>query len=202
MSDQTEPEAEKAPVSGSTVSAQNLRPWRKGFSGNPSGRRKEEGPVRDLARRYTVRAIRRLAQLMASNNERVAVIAAQALLDRGWGKPAQALTGPDGGPLGLVVGMLPTAPITTAEEAARVYMEIMRGPIGMDLSGITFDLPPPQPHAEEGPLPSVEAALQPIEAEPLYRDQSAAAPGLDLDVAPTEVPSNVTNIAEWERLGK
>ena len=60
----------------------------KGQSGNPGGRPRDEKKVAELARSYTREAIETLAELMRSgNDERVRGTAAQALLDRGWGKP-------------------------------------------------------------------------------------------------------------------
>ena len=60
----------------------------KGRSGNPGGRPRDEQKVAELARSYTREAIETLVELMRSgNDERVRGTAAQALLDRGWGKP-------------------------------------------------------------------------------------------------------------------
>ena len=60
----------------------------KGKSGNPGGRPRDEQKVAELARSYTREAIETLVELMRSgNDERVRGTAAQALLDRGWGKP-------------------------------------------------------------------------------------------------------------------
>ena len=57
-------------------------------SGNPGGRPRDEQKVAELARSYTREAIETLAELMRSGNEeRVRGMAAQALRDRGWGKP-------------------------------------------------------------------------------------------------------------------
>lgn len=47
--------------------------------------------VRDLARQYGQVAIQRLVALMHSDKEGVAVRAAEALLDRGYGRPVQGL---------------------------------------------------------------------------------------------------------------
>lgn len=67
-------------------------PFTKGQSGNPAGRRKEDqSEVKDLARQYTVQAIERLVYWMESGEGRASVAAANALLDRGWGKPSQEL---------------------------------------------------------------------------------------------------------------
>ena len=58
-----------------------------GCSGNPGGRPKDEQKVSRLARSYTVEAIETLVDLMRhSEDDRVRGTAAQALLDRGWGK--------------------------------------------------------------------------------------------------------------------
>ena len=58
-----------------------------GKSGNPGGRPKDEHRVAELARSYTVEAIETLVDLMRhGKDERVRGTAAQALLDRGWGK--------------------------------------------------------------------------------------------------------------------
>jgi len=58
-----------------------------GQSGNPGGRPKDDHRVAELARSYTVEAIETLVELMRhGKDERVRGTAAQALLDRGWGK--------------------------------------------------------------------------------------------------------------------
>jgi len=83
------------------------RPFQPGQSGNPSGRPKTAGPVRELAREHTEVAIRTLVEI-AQNEEAqpsARVSAASALLDRGWGKPTQPLehAGADGGALTVVI---------------------------------------------------------------------------------------------------
>ena len=58
------------------------------YSGNAGGRPKDEHKVAELARSYTTEAIDTLVTLMrTAKDERVRGTAAQALLDRGWGKP-------------------------------------------------------------------------------------------------------------------
>ena len=58
-----------------------------GHSGNAGGRPKDEHKVAELARSYTAEAIDTLVDLMRNGkDERVRGTAAQALLDRGWGK--------------------------------------------------------------------------------------------------------------------
>ena len=63
--------------------------WQKGQSGNPGGRPKENGHVRELARQHTDDAIQTLVEVMnnAQENSRARVAAAEALLNRGWGRP-------------------------------------------------------------------------------------------------------------------
>lgn len=78
--------------------------WAKGQSGNPGGRSKTTGQIRELAKAHAPEALTRVVELMKSADERVAFVAAQEILNRVYGKPAQAVTGPDGeGPVKLVV---------------------------------------------------------------------------------------------------
>lgn len=72
-----------------------------GQSGNPGGRPKEDAEVKSLARTAGPEAIDKLLELMRGDDRRTALAAAQALLDRGFGKPGQSveLSGPDGEPL-------------------------------------------------------------------------------------------------------
>lgn len=66
--------------------------FRKGQVGNPKGRPKEVAQVRKLAREYTQEAIETLADLMRNDSRGATrLAAANALLDRGYGKPAQAV---------------------------------------------------------------------------------------------------------------
>ena len=64
-----------------------------GTSGNPSGRPKETGEVRELARQHTDKAIATLADIMEDAKQPPAarVAAASALLDRGYGKAPQSM---------------------------------------------------------------------------------------------------------------
>jgi len=65
----------------------------KGESGNRSGRPAVIVKVRDLARQYTADAIQTLVSIMKDTESDAGprVRAAEALLDRGWGKPSQPL---------------------------------------------------------------------------------------------------------------
>jgi len=70
-----------------------------GVSGNPGGRPKDEARVAELARSYTAEAIGTLVELMRhGKDDRVRGTAAQALLERGWGKPkVEVVTDAGGG---------------------------------------------------------------------------------------------------------
>ena len=69
-----------------------------GSSGNPGGRPKDEARVAELARSYTSEGIDTLVELMRhGKEERVRGTAAQALLDRGWGKPKVEVVNEGGG---------------------------------------------------------------------------------------------------------
>ena len=67
----------------------NLKPFKKGKSGNPGGRPKEVAEVKALARAYTTTAIETLVKIAESDKatDEARVSACVALLDRGWGKP-------------------------------------------------------------------------------------------------------------------
>jgi hypothetical protein len=61
--------------------------------------------IRSLARAHTAAAIASLAGIATNGESEAAKVSACiALLDRGWGKPAQVIAGDeDGGPLQVVV---------------------------------------------------------------------------------------------------
>lgn len=82
----------------------NLKPFKKGQSGNPGGRPKEMPEVRMKAREMTVEALGTLATIMRDDTAPppARVTAAVAILDRGWGKPTQPIDGDgEGGPIPL-----------------------------------------------------------------------------------------------------
>ena len=71
-----------------------------GLSGNPGGRPKEIAEIRELARAHTAEALGTLAAIMHSTDAPpgARIAAANALLDRGWGRPTQPLAGDDSAP--------------------------------------------------------------------------------------------------------
>lgn len=76
--------------------ASNDTTWKPGQSGNPGGRKKDQHIVRDAARKYTQEALDTLVALMRNGKQEITrVNASNAILDRGWGKPAQAIVGGD-----------------------------------------------------------------------------------------------------------
>ena len=62
-----------------------------GQSGNPGGRPKQDNSLRDACRAHTDKAVEVLVLALDDENTKNRVIAANALLDRGYGKPAQSM---------------------------------------------------------------------------------------------------------------
>lgn len=82
-------------------------PWKKGQSGNPNGRPRDVGWLKDLCRQHTQEAILRLVDLMRhADKDTVSCSAAEILLSYGWGKPTQMIEMPDG-TTGAAVVILP-----------------------------------------------------------------------------------------------
>lgn len=83
-------EKKPKPRSGKTT-------WKPGQSGNPGGRSPRVGPngesLAELARGHTADCVRVLAEVMLAvqNEPKDRIVAAVALLDRGWGKPKESV---------------------------------------------------------------------------------------------------------------
>ena len=79
------------------------RPFQPGESGNPGGRPRVAVEAQELARQHGPEAIARLITLMRSDNDPVALRAAEAILDRAYGRPPQAVTVQEERPLQIII---------------------------------------------------------------------------------------------------
>ncbi|MCB2056209.1 MAG: hypothetical protein KDE35_18470 [Geminicoccaceae bacterium] len=78
--------------------------FQKGRSGNPGGRPRIAGHIRELARRHGEEAFARIVALMGSDNDKVALAAVRHVLDRACGKAPATLAGEGGeGPARLPI---------------------------------------------------------------------------------------------------
>jgi hypothetical protein len=73
--------------------------FKKGQSGNPGGRQKEDCELKEIAKAYTLEAVERLVYWMRSDNAKASVGASSIILDRGWGKAPQQVDANVGGKL-------------------------------------------------------------------------------------------------------
>jgi hypothetical protein len=81
--------------------------FKPGQSGNPGGRPKVNQEVKDLAAVHTVECLERLVFWMKSEDGRSSIQAAQALLDRAWGKAPITAAGEGGdGKLEIIIRQL------------------------------------------------------------------------------------------------
>ena len=65
--------------------------FQRGRSGNPGGRPKLPADIREAFKAKAPQALEVLTRCLQSDDDRVAMMAAQAILDRGYGKPVQAI---------------------------------------------------------------------------------------------------------------
>lgn len=68
-------------------------PFQPGQSGNPGGRPKGEAKLREAAQQHADAALAVLAEALSDADKRIALKAAELLLDRAYGKPTQKVAG-------------------------------------------------------------------------------------------------------------
>lgn len=93
--------------------------FQKGKSGNPGGRsprRTSDGrTLKEVCREHTDDAIKVLIDILAKGTEGAKLTAAKELLDRGWGRATQPVSGDDD-----------AAPIRTAVDVSGLSTEALR----------------------------------------------------------------------------
>ena len=99
--------------------------WAPGQSGNPGGRPGGVAAVRELARNHTAEAIEcLLKEMRQGDTSHARIAAANALLDRGWGRPTQPLAGDaEEPPIGIAMSreQLAEQSLREINEAFREY---------------------------------------------------------------------------------
>jgi hypothetical protein len=85
----TENAAETRPVLVPAHGNGALRPFKPGQSGNPTGKGGLFHEAQRICREASPDAARRMVELMYSTDERVALMAADKVLERAWGKPKE-----------------------------------------------------------------------------------------------------------------
>lgn len=100
--------------------------FKPGQSGNPGGRPKDK-TLRQLAREHTVEAVQTLIEIMLdkSSSEMARVRAAEAILDRGYGKPVQAI---EAAVEGQTYAVFVPVPIEDVSEWERMSAGLLSGP--------------------------------------------------------------------------
>ena len=95
--------------------------WVKGMSGNPGGRPKLEVSIRDLAQQNSMEALETLVQVMRTGKPGERLIAANAILDRAYGRPTQSveMSGDRSTLVDLLVSLNQSHPVEGGPEADR-----------------------------------------------------------------------------------
>ena len=65
--------------------------FQRGRSGNPGGRPKLPADIREAFKAKGPKALEVLTRCLQSDDDRIAMMAAQAILDRGYGRPTQSI---------------------------------------------------------------------------------------------------------------
>jgi hypothetical protein len=114
------------------------RPFVRGVSGNPTGRRAAQ-PAYDLVkqcRAATPELVQRLVALTAHKDARVALAATQYVLDRAWGRPRQSLD-VEGGPPVILASVLEDARTLFEDRMRRLVAAAGDGQRGQSESTVT-----------------------------------------------------------------
>ena len=83
--------------------------------------------IRSMARTHTEKALKTLAAIMRQTKAPPAarVAAAQALLDRGWGKPTQVVTGDESGlPITVIHRVIVSLPVADPRDIDANFIEV------------------------------------------------------------------------------
>ena len=89
--------------------------FQRGQSGNPGGRPKLPADIREAFKAKAPQALEVLTRCLQSDDDRIAMMAAQAILDRGYGRPTQSIDVREDGPTVRYIAEMPIKDKTTEE---------------------------------------------------------------------------------------
>lgn len=84
-------EAVKLPTGGRDKRLANLKPFKPGQSGNPSGMSKKEAKAKKTAEDHVEAALKVIVEALKDKDAKVRLAAANTIMDRGLGKPKQSV---------------------------------------------------------------------------------------------------------------
>src|SRR5262245_52340585 len=118
----------------------------KGVSGNPGGRPKLPAELREIFQAKGPEALEVLTRCLQSSDERIAIAAATAILDRGYGKPAQTIDANIHEDTVRYIAEVPRPAATTEEWLESIRQDQMARPL---ITGVAMPLYDEQTHSEE-----------------------------------------------------
>jgi hypothetical protein len=121
--------------------------WQPGQSGNPRGRPRAPFDIAAMCREHGPRCIEVAVALLDDQDSRIRLGAVNALLDRGFGRPTQSITTPDG----ASALMLHFAAATAVSR--ELQDELQRRGGQPTISGIAEPVEPPPEDLLSAPLP-------------------------------------------------